>query len=409
MDVFDVLDPQVAHRLRDSAVGSFAQAYWDRLCEQGYAASTVRVYLNCLSHFAWWAARHRFELAELEDHVGRFVDQHLPRCRCAGRVQRVRHTVRAALEHLKTVVAAAGIRPKTAPLSPADEQLQRFDQYLDRTKGLSAATRLRRLVVVRPLAAMTTDAALATGDQLRQFLRQELSRISTGSVGATTTAVRSYLRFRAFEGEDVRRLLPLVGSPPAWRLAPQPETLTVSEVQRLLDAFPPSLPSRLRGYAIVRCLVDLGLRTSEVTGLELDHIDWAAGTVRICKAKSRRVDLLPLPQATGTAIAEYIRSERPQTTSRRIFVRHVAPAGKPAGTDVVRRTVREAYRRAGLPHTRIHILRHTLARRLLNTGGTLKEVADVLRHRELDTSLIYAKIDFVRLSAVAMPWPGSTA
>lgn len=128
MDVFDVLDPQVAHRLRDSAVGSFAQAYWDRLCGQGYAASTVRVYLNCLSHFARWAARHRFELAELEDHVGRFVDQHLPRCRCAGRVQRVRHTVRAALEHLKTVVAAAGIRPKTAPLSPADEQLQRFDQ-----------------------------------------------------------------------------------------------------------------------------------------------------------------------------------------------------------------------------------------------------------------------------------------
>ena len=73
---------------------------------------------------------------------------------------------------------------------------------------------------------------------------------------------------------------------------------------------------------------------------------------------------------------------------------------------VVRRAVREAYRRAGLTHTRVHILRHTLAGRLLNTGGTLKEVADVLRHRELDTSLIYAKVDFVRLGAVAMPWPG---
>lgn len=407
MDVYDDLAPLVAQRLRDSAVGPFAQAYLDRLREQGYAASTVRVYLNCLSHFAWWAARQRFELAELEHHVGRFVTQHLPRCKCGGRVQRVRHSVRAALEHLKTVVVAAGIRLKTAPVSPADEQLRRFDLYLDLAKGLSASTRRRRLVVARPLASMTADAALPTADQLRQFLRQELARISTGSVGATTTAVRSYLRFRAFEGENVQCLLPLVGSPPTWRLGPQPETLTVSEVQRLLDAFPPGLPSRLRGYAIVRCLVDLGLRSSEVTGLELDHIDWAAGTIRICKAKSRRVDLLPLPQATGTAIAEYIRSERPQTTSRRVFVRHVAPVDEPAGTDVVRRTVREAYRRAGLPHTRIHILRHTLARRLLNTGGTLKEVADVLRHRELDTSLIYAKVDFVRLRAVAMPWPRS--
>ena len=69
--------------------------------------------------------------------------------------------------------------------------------------------------------------------------------------------------------------------------------------------------------------------------------------------------------------------------------------------------MRQAYRRAGLPYTRVHILRHTLASRLLNTGGTLKEVADVLRHRELDTSLIYAKVDFGRLGAVAMPWPGS--
>ena len=81
----------------------------------------------------------------------------------------------------------------------------------------------------------------------------------------------------------------------------------------------------------------------------------------------------------------------------------------PVTADVVRRTVREAYRRAELPHTRVHILRHTLAGRLLNTGGTLKEVADVLRHRELDTSLIYAKVDFVRLGEVAMPWPGSQA
>ncbi len=108
-----------------------------------------------------------------------------------------------------------------------------------------------------------------------------------------------------------------------------------------------------------------------------------------------------LPHLTGAAIADYVRSERPQTTSRRVFVRHVAPVDEPVAADVVRRPVRQAYRRAGLPYTRVHILRHTLASRLLNTGGTLKEVADVLRHRELDTSLIYAKVDFGRLGAVA--------
>jgi integrase len=222
-----------------------------------------------------------------------------------------------------------------------------------------------------------------------------------------STALRSYLRFRAFEGDRVEHLLPLIASPAYWRLAPLPQTLSGVEVAQLLDAFPPELPSRLRSYAIVRCVVDLGLRSREVINLDLDDIDWAAGILRIVKGKSRRVDVMPLPQATGSALVAYLRSERPQTTNRRVFVRHVAPMDEPVGPDVVRRAVREAYRRCGLPYTRVHILRHTLASRLLNTGGTLKEVADVLRHRELNTSLIYAKVDISRLSAVAMPWPGS--
>jgi site-specific recombinase XerD len=117
---------------------------------------------------------------------------------------------------------------------------------------------------------------------------------------------------------------------------------------------------------------------------------------------------MPLPPATGRAIAEYLQAERPTTANRQVFVRHVAPVDEPVSANVVRNTVRDAYRRCGLPYTRVHLLRHTLASRLLDTGSTLKEVADVLRHRELDTSLIYAKVDIGRLSGVAMPWPGST-
>jgi len=254
---------------------------------------------------------------------------------------------------------------------------------------------------------MTSNSTMPSAEELRQFLAQELSRVSAASGGVTATAVRSYLRFRAFEGDCVEHLLPVVASPAHWRLAPLPQTLAPDEVNRLLLAFPADLPSRRRCYALVRCVVDLGLRSSEAITLELDDIDWVAGTVRISMSKSRRADVLPLPQLTGAAIADYVRSERPQTTSRRVFVRHVAPVDEPVAADVVRRAVRQAYRRAGLPYTRVHILRHTLASRLLDTGGTLKEVADVLRHRELDTSLIYAKVDFGRLVAVAMPWPGS--
>lgn len=294
------------------------------------------------------------------------------------------------------------------PADPVEEALCRYGEHMQQVRGLARSTRLRRLKIadalVRAAAAVTP-----TADQLRRFIAQELDRLSPASGGTIATALRSYLRFRAFEGDRVEHLLPVIGSPARWRLAPLPQTLSRADVERLLGAFPPGLPSRLRSYAIVRCIVDLGLRTHEVSNLALDDIDWAAGTLRIAKGKSRRVDLMPLPQATGRAIAEYLHMERPPTANRQVFVRHVAPVDEPVGPDVARNTVRNAYRRCGLPYTRVHILRHTLASRLLDTGGTLKEVADVLRHRQLDTTLIYAKVDLNRLRAVAMPWPGSPA
>jgi site-specific recombinase XerD len=407
MDVFDTLTEPAASRLRASALSPFVQPYCDRLSEQRYSQHTVRQYLNCLAHFAHWSRRRRLDLRAVDRHVADFVDHHLSRCTCAAPVQRSHHQVRAALRHLTTVVRAAGVQEHDHHVGPVDEQLRRFDSHLLHTKGLAGSTRLRRTAIVRALLSMTAGAATPSAEELRRFLAQELSRVSAASSGVTATAVRSYLRFRAFEGDRVEHLLPVVASPARWRLTPLPPTLAADEVDRLLDAFPVDLPSRLRSYALVRCVVDLGMRSSEVIALALDDIDWLAGTIRISKGKSRRVDVLPLPHATGAAIAEYVRSERPRTNNRRVFVRHVAPVDAPVAAGVVRRAVREAYRRAGLPYTRVHILRHTLARSLLNTGGSLKEVADVLRHRELDTSLIYAKVDFGRLGAAAMPWPGS--
>ena len=207
----------------------------------------------------------------------------------------------------------------------------------------------------------------------------------------------------------MRHLLPVIATPANWRLAPLPETLTQVETAQILASFAPHLPSVRRAYAMARCAIDLGLRASEVAALSLDDIDWDASTLRICQSKSRREDVLPMPAPTASAIADYLHKERPHRLSRRVFVRHVAPGELAIGPGVVRRAILEAYQRCELPHTRVHVLRHSLAQRLIQAEGTLKEVADVLRHRNLDTSLIYAKLDVTRLLAVALPWPGSAA
>jgi integrase len=280
--------------------------------------------------------------------------------------------------------------------------------------GLAVNTRAQRLRILQQfLLARFGPSPVRlpspNAHDLRRFIDQQLQRWSPASAHVLASTLRGYVRFRVVCGDQMGHLLPVIASPANWRLGPLPETLSSTEVTRLLGAFSPVGRSALRAYAMVRCVADLGLRASEVVGLDLDDIDWGAGTIRIGHNKSRRVDVLPLPKATGSAIARYLRWERPRTANRRVFVRHVAPVDEPIGPGVVRRAVSEAYRRCGLTHTRVHVLRHTLAGRLLDGGGTLKEVADVLRHRALDTSLIYAKVDTTRLSAVALPWPGSAA
>ena len=124
------------------------------------------------------------------------------------------------------------------------------------------------------------------------------------------------------------------------------------------------------------------------------------------KTKSRWQETLPIPDRMGRALVNYLRYRRPQTNSRFVFVYHRAPKGRAVQNTTVRGVVRRAFSRAGFSWTGTHILRSTAASRLLEGGATLKEIADVLRHRSIDTTKLYAKIDLTHLARVALPWQG---
>ena len=415
MDALASIHHVPASWLRNSDLAPFISAYWHRLIERRYADEAARVYLCGVAHFARWASHRRLAVTDLaDDDIQRFFDEHLPKCNYPQPVQRSRHQLRAALRHLLASLGHAGILTERQAPDAVEDELRRFDAHMLNARGLAHNTRIGRVRILRTLLqqfgrSKINELTEPTPQGLRKFITQQLERWSPASAGGLTNALRGYVRFRAVCGDQIGHLLPVIASPANWRLAPLPQTLSAIEVAKLLAAVPPELRSGLRAYAMVRCVVDLELRPSEVANIDLDDIDWVAGTLRIGQSKSRRVDLLPLPQTTGSAIAKYLRSERPQTANRRIFVRHVAPIDAPIGSDVVRNAIRAAFLSCGITHTRVYAIRHTLASRLLNEGGTLKEVADVLRHRSLDTTLIYAKVDAARLSAVAMPWPGSAA
>ncbi|MGO8914817.1 MAG: site-specific integrase [Stellaceae bacterium] len=410
-----IVQPQPRAWLEGSVLQPYVSRYGAHLRRRRYAPSTQRVYLCCVAHFAHWLTGERYGPSVIgEGLVARFLSEHLPACGCPYPVRRLRHELRAALTLLLAVLRADGV----AALDPAVDtavarELVRFDDHMRDVWGLADNTRRRRGRVVgefllahfgdQPIAMSTISVAC-----VRRFVLGEHGR-SAGSIAVIGGAIGCYLRFRSMSGDRVSELVAAIPRAAHWRLASLPEVLTDTEIDQLLRSFDQPFPSRRRAYAMARCLIDLGLRCSEVVNLRLEDINWADGTICLLRTKGRRSDVLPLPAATGSAIAAYLREERPQTSNRAIFVRHVAPYDEPIEKGVVKRAVLAGYRRCGWTRTGVHILRHSVASRLLRTGAPMKDIADVLRHRSLDTSAIYAKVDLTKLAAVALPWPESAS
>ena len=411
------LQPSLRAWLLEGPLSAHVPAYVAKLRRGRYAPNTCERNLNALAHFAHWLSMCHLSAHMLnEGCIDQFLRYHLPRCDCPGGALRTPNEAHAALVPLLEILRLEGVITRLpAATGPIADELRSYDAHMCDARGLAPGTRTGRIrIVERLLVSKFAGRSVVVGelrtDDIRQFIAEQLDALGTIS-NATTIAstLRAYLRYRVTCGDAVQPLLAVIASPAHWSMASLPRALKPEEVDRLLSSFTSALPSPHRGYAVVRLALDLGLRGIEISRLQLADIDWRQGTITLKRTKSRRQDLLPLPTSTGRALEAYLRHERPKTSDEAVFVRRLAPHDEPIGVDAIRRIVRDAFRRAGIPHGRGHALRHTVACRIVNQGGSIKEVADVLRHRSLNTSMIYAKLDHGALSEVALPWPGSAA
>jgi integrase len=200
----------------------------------------------------------------------------------------------------------------------------------------------------------------------------------------------------------------LTGAVPAvasWRLAGLPRTLSGGQVEALIEGCDTDTAVGVRDRALLVMLARLGLRTAEAAALRLEDVDWRSGQILI-RGKGSRVERLPLPQAVGEALAEYLTTTRPRCASRSVFLTVRGRPPRPLTAMAVRQIVARACTRAGLPRLGAHRLRHTLASDLLRAGNSLPQIGQVLRHRSQLSTAIYAKVDATRLRGVARPWPG---
>jgi len=390
----------------------YADAFAERLREQGYAPWTVQDKLHVVAKLSHWLEEHRLPVEVLdEQRVCAFLQEfhEEERRACHGDPT----TLRGLLKQLSDDGVIA--KPRAIADEGAQAEIVReCSRYLTQERGLSVATVDNYVAHVgrfltHCFGAGPVDLAALQAHDIPGFILAQARHLSPKTAQLMVTALRSFLRFLYQRGRIAVDLAAAVPTVADWRLARVPKYLQPEQVELLLESCDQGTVVGQRDYSILLLLARLGLRAGEVVHLRLEDVDWTEGLLTV-RGKGGYWRQLPLPVDVGEAIARYLRWGRPPCTTRRVFVRLRAPRVGFASSVAIDCIVSRALARAGLspPSKGAHLLRHSLATGMLRSGASLAEIGQLLGHRLPQSTEIYAKVDQRALADLAQPWPGGT-
>jgi site-specific recombinase XerD len=390
---------------KPGAMGPFIEGYWAWLTERGYSPGTVIHLLAMAGALGRWMDTRGIVVGDLNRPViAEFRSaRHAAGMRCVPGAH--------GLDRLLEFLGQQGVLAVSVPAAdPVEEWVQRYRRWLVDERGLAEATveryvKLARLFLTQRSTGSVHCVENLTGTDIVAFLLEESERLSVGSVKGRVAELRSLLKFLYLQGLTPRLLTTVVPPVAGWRDTGVPRAIPAADVQLLLDSCDRSDSVGVRDFAMLMLVARLGLRSAEVARLELGDIDWRAGQI-ILRGRASRQEGMPLPVDVGEALTAYVTQARPSTRIRQVFLAAKAPM-RPIPPGLVSDVTHRACDRAGLPRLGAHRLRHSLATEMLRRGATIVGVSQVLRHRDLATTAIYAKVDYAALRAVARPWPGA--
>jgi integrase/recombinase XerD len=380
-----------------------ADGFRSALIDAGYRSWRLHLYL--MAHMSRWLETQGLSAADLS---AERAGEYLAARRAAGYSSLCS---RRGLAPLLDYLAAQGV-PVTEdpPPGPAALLVGRFGRYLRDERAVGATTaglyakRVRRFLA---RCAPGGDVSGLTPADVTAAVLAECQAVSAGSAQYFVTALRSFLRFCYLEGLTGTDLSAVALAVTGRRASRLPKGMSRGDVRAMLAACDRRRAVGRRNYAVILLLARLGLRAGEAAALRLDDIDWRAGEL-VVRGKGSRRDRLPLPADAGEAITAYLRQGRPRTACREVFLT-VRPPFRRLGYMAISDIVRRACQRAGIEPVGAHRLRHALAVDLVAAGASLPEIGQILRHRSVSATAVYARVDLELLRTVAQPWPAGTS
>lgn len=380
--------------------------------EAGYRAATARLYQFSLERVARWLARRRRSICSVsaEDVPVILRQFFLRRLRC-----RTQSRHRAALHAWLWYRGLPRERWGEFRHAQWRSWLDEYDRFLTTNRGLSISTRTYRRRYARLFLAASFGRGPAHWDRLTsrdvwRFSECFAAKVKPSSANVMLGSLKSLLRYAHLRGVCGPELVEAVPKVANYGREQPPCTLIEQDRRRLINLPSEDRPADMRDRAMLLCMLEAGLRASDVAQLMLRDFNLKDRTLNVFSSKTGDRRWIPVPAHVADAIAEYIQTARPTGISDRLFLRIHPPSSRPTTPSVVRCAVRRAYSRCGFPSawTGTHRLRHTFATRLYARGATLVEISGLLGHRCLDSSTRYTHIDLTGLRTLAQPWPMAT-
>ncbi len=386
-------------------LGQHISLFADRLRQQGYSNTTLKSKIVILKRFSMWLGCQGQTLTNIDKQtVIAFFKEH-------PRPGYVRRGELACLLNLLKYLHEIGVlsTPSEKTTSVLQCLVESFSRYLKYERRLSESTIITYTRIASLFLSQNSDNQTEVDlscQKVTEFICQS-ARLKAPRYTLITSALRSLLRYLYLSGKTPTDFSPSVPTVAEWKLSPLPKFLGAEQVEAILAATDHSSEVGLRDHAILLFLARLGLRACEIKNMQLEDIHWELGQLTV-RGKGGQQDCLPLQQDVGEALANYLLNGRPRCATRRVFIRAKAPRQGFATSTAVCNVVQRALARAGINIARkgAHLLRHSLAVRMLDGGATLNEIAEVLRHCSPITTEIYMKVDLESLVSLAQPWPG---
>ena len=359
-------------RTPEGPLAAYIKPFAGFLHKQGYALETIHRQVLLTACFSRWLRHQGVALGSItSDHPPRYL-------RYRARRVRPSRGDAAALCHLLAFLLIEGAIPAekipAAPLTPAERCSQAYELYLREVRGLARATIVNYVPFIASFLKDRfgdkpfTLSHLCANDVTR-FVQRQASHLHRKRAKLLTSALRSFLQYARYRGKTKLDLAAAVPAVANWSMSSIPRGIAADQVRQLLASIDRRTRMGCRDYAILLLLARLGLRSGEVASLELDNIDWNVGQLSV-RGKSGQRSELPLPVEVGEAITAYLRRGRPQSTSRRVFLRAKAPIRGFQGASGVGSIVRHRLQRAGLdaPTHGAHQFRHGFSDRDATPG-----------------------------------------